>query len=144
MELSLNDLRDFLTSLDGKMFSVEFIKRTDGTRRKMLATTNFVSKLAGGQAAYDAKSKGLLVVLDVIANRTTPDRAIRSIPLDTVLSVKAKGETYFITHPVPAPTFTVTFDCARCEQTNEQNHWISGLTDVRCNACDSTNQVTFA
>lgn len=100
MELSVIDLRDFLTSLDGKMFGIEFIKRTDGSRRKMLATTNFVSKLKGGQATYDSKAKNLLVVLDVIANRTTPDRAIRSIPLDSVLSVKAKGETYFITHPI--------------------------------------------
>ena len=97
MELKQDEIRDFLTNLNGKMFSISFTKRSTGELRKMLATTNFVSKLKGGQASYDAKEKGLLVVLDVIANRKNPERAIRSIPLDAVLVIKANGVEYTIT-----------------------------------------------
>jgi hypothetical protein len=97
LEMKQDEIRDFLISLNGKMFGVSFTKRSTGELRKMLATTNFVSKLKGGEAAYDAKEKGLLVVLDVIANRKNPERAIRSIPLDSVLTIKAKGVEYTIT-----------------------------------------------
>ena len=81
---------DFLKSLNGKFFTVEFIKRTSGERRTMRATTNFESLLKGGEAAYNASEKNLLVVRDLDA------QAFRSIPLDAVLVIRAKGNTYTI------------------------------------------------
>jgi hypothetical protein len=96
LSIEREGVEDFLRSLNGKMFSVVFTKRTTGETRKMLASTNFASKLKGGDPAYDAKSKGLLVVLDVVASKATPERAIRSIPLDAVSEIHAKGEVYLV------------------------------------------------
>ena len=95
-QIEREGVEDFLRSLNGKMFSVVFTKRTTGEVRKLLATTNYASKLKGGEASYDAKAKGLLVVLDVVASKKTPERAIRSIPLDAVSEIHANGETYLV------------------------------------------------
>ena len=73
---------------NGKFFTLAFIKRTTGEERIMNATLNLASKLKGGDPAYDHKAKGLLVVTDVTK------KAIRSIPLDAVLWVKAYGEQF--------------------------------------------------
>lgn len=86
-----DDLRAFLTGLHGQFFTVEFIKRSTGELRTMNATLNYRSLLVGGAAKYDAKEKGLLVVRDEGKN------AIRSIPLDSVLVIRAKGNSYEVT-----------------------------------------------
>ena len=74
-----------LQTLRGKFFTVEFIKRTTGERRVMNCTTNYESKLAGGEPAYDFNEKQLIPVWDL------GKRAFRSIPLDSVLVIKANG-----------------------------------------------------
>jgi len=54
MELEKAKVHGFLRSLNGKFFTVEFIKRSTGEVRVMRATTNYESKLAGGDLGYDA------------------------------------------------------------------------------------------
>jgi hypothetical protein len=70
----------------GKIVTVEFVKRTDGTVRKMNCRLGVKSKLRGGEQKYDPASKGLAVVFDMQAGE------YRSIPLDSVLSVTSEGE----------------------------------------------------
>ena len=73
---------------DGKMFSVEFIKRTTGETREMICRRGVLSHLKGGDAAYDPKENGLLWVFD------TQKDGYRSIPLENVIKVKIRGVTY--------------------------------------------------
>lgn len=49
----------------GRFFSVEFIKRTDGTRRRMLCRTGVTKGLKGGELPFDPERYGLMVVWDV-------------------------------------------------------------------------------
>lgn len=86
--LKVDEVEQFLRSLNGKFFTVEFVKRTTGEVRKMTATTNYATKLAGGDAAYDFTEKKLIPVWDIAK------QAFRSIPLDAVLTINAKGNTY--------------------------------------------------
>jgi hypothetical protein len=93
METTLlrDDVADFLRSLKGSFFTIEFIKRSTGENRVMTATTNYQTKLAGGEAAYDFTEKKLLPVWDLT------NKGFRSIPTDAVLTIKAKGNTYTVT-----------------------------------------------
>lgn len=75
----------FLRSLNGSFFSVDFIKRTTGEARTMRATTNYTSKLVGGELKYDADAKQLIPVWDM------DKKAFRSIPTDAVLVIRARG-----------------------------------------------------
>ena len=84
------EVSDFLDSLNGKFFVVDFIKRSDGTRRRMRATTNYQKHLKGGTLNYSPKDKGLLVVWSL------DSAGFRSIPTNNVLEIHANGEIYTI------------------------------------------------
>jgi hypothetical protein len=88
MEMEKAKVHEFLRSLKGKFFTVEFIKRSTGEVRIMRATTNYESKLAGGDLGYDANEKALIPVWDL------EKKAFRSIPTDSVLRIVALGNTY--------------------------------------------------
>lgn len=77
----------FLRSLNGKFFTVEFVKRTTGEYRVMRATTNYESKTVGGSLSYDADAKSLIPVWDL------DKKAFRSIPTDAVKVIRALGAT---------------------------------------------------
>ncbi len=87
MDATINrdGVHKFLRSLNGKFFTIEFIKRTTGEVRIMRATTNYESKLAGGSLGYDADAKSLIPVWDL------DKKGFRSIPTDAVLRIKALG-----------------------------------------------------
>jgi len=88
--LERDAVADFLRGLNGSFFSIDFIKRSTGEVRTMTATTNYQTKLAGGEAAYDFAEKKLIPVWDTI------NKGFRSIPTDAVLVIRAKGNTYTI------------------------------------------------
>lgn len=88
MTISKSLVHDFLRGLKGKIFTVEFIKRTDGSVRVMRCTTNYASKLAGGELAYNATDKALIPVYDL------DKRGFRSIPTDAVIRIRALGNNY--------------------------------------------------
>lgn len=92
MDATINraGVHTFLRSLNGKFFTVEFIKRTTGELRVMRATTNYESKLAGGDLKYDANAKALIPVWDM------EKQAFRSIPTDSVKVIRALGNTYTV------------------------------------------------
>ena len=88
IELQRSEVRSFLEGLKGKFFTVEFIKRSTGELRVMNCTTNYQSKLAGGEAAYDFNAKQLIPVFDL------QKKGFRSIPLDAVLVIRARDNEY--------------------------------------------------
>ena len=73
---------------DGAIFSVEFIKRSDGTLRKMVCRTGVRKHLRGGKRAYDAKSRNLLTVFDMEA------QGYRSVPVDAIQRLSVGGQTF--------------------------------------------------
>lgn len=86
------DVFGVLLDTNGRFFTVCFTKRTTGEQRVMNATLNFRSLLKGGQAAYDHNAEGLIVVRDEAKD------AIRSIPVENVLWIRANGETFEVRH----------------------------------------------
>ena len=81
----------YLRSLNGSFFAVDFIKRSTGEARTMRATSNYDSKLVGGELGYDADAKRLIIVWDM------DKKAFRSIPTDAVLVIRAEGFVITIT-----------------------------------------------
>jgi len=79
-----------LTALvsDGKIFSVEFIKRTTGDLRRMTCRLGVTKHLKGGERAYSATEKQLLTVFDMEAN------SYRSIPVEGIQSVSVGGQVF--------------------------------------------------
>lgn len=92
-QVPLNEALDalFIAAQNHTFFTVCFIKRTTGEERIMEASTNYKSLLKGGEAAYDAISKGLLVVRD------REKGAIRSIATESILWIRANGEQLEVT-----------------------------------------------
>lgn len=88
MKITAAKAAEMLTSTEGRIFSVKFIKRTTGEIREMVARTGVKAHLKGGDAAYKFSDKALLSVYDL------QKKAYRAIPLDAILSLKAGGEEY--------------------------------------------------
>ena len=74
----------------GRIFSVCFIKRTDGSRREMLCRYGVQSARTGGDRAYEFEERGLLPVFDM------QKQGYRCIPVENIISIKIDGETYEI------------------------------------------------
>ena len=72
----------------GRIFSVEFVKRTDGTVRRMVCRLGVTKHLRGGKSTYSAKSKGLLPVFDMDA------KGYRSIPVDAIQRLTVGGQCF--------------------------------------------------
>lgn len=68
--------------------TVVFVKRTDGSIRKMNFRMGVKKYLSGGQVAYDPAKHNLAVVYDVGA------KGYRSIPVDAIMELKAGGKVY--------------------------------------------------
>ena len=73
---------------DGGIFSVEFIKRTDGSLRKMICRLGVKKHLHGGKARYSAKAHDLLTVFDM------EQKGYRSIPVDAIQRLCVNGQTF--------------------------------------------------
>jgi hypothetical protein len=76
----------FIRGTEGRIFSVEFRKRSDGTLRQMVARTGVKSHLKGGKPAYNFSDKGLLSVFDM------QEGGYRCIPTEGILRIKINGE----------------------------------------------------
>ena len=69
---------------DGKIFTVEFIKK-DGTLRKMNARLGVKKHLKGGTLAFDPSERNLLPVFDM------QKEGYRMINASTILNIKIGG-----------------------------------------------------
>lgn len=75
----------------GTIFSVVFVKRSDGERREMVCRLGTASKVKGDEGqgpSYNASDKGLLPVWDMQKN------GWRSIPLEGIEQIKIRGEVH--------------------------------------------------
>ena len=84
--LNRANLRNLVS--DGAIFGVEFIKRSDGSLRKMVCRLGVRKHLKGGAKAYDPKKHDLLCVFDM------EKESYRSIPVDAVQRLSVNGQTF--------------------------------------------------
>jgi hypothetical protein len=78
-------IRDYDSS---KIFSVTFIKRTDGTVRTLTGRKGVSKGVTGVGMAFDPLDKGLVCVFDMIKD------AHRMINLETIISIKLEKIEY--------------------------------------------------
>lgn len=86
MSITRQDAVRFIRGTEGKFFSVEFTKRSDGSLRTMLARTGVKAHLKGGEAAYSFAEKGLISVYDLKA------AGYRAVPVEGIVRIKIDGE----------------------------------------------------
>jgi hypothetical protein len=72
----------------GKIFSIDFIKRTNGELRTMVCRRGVFKGVKGTGMSYDPLSKALLTVWDVQKN------AYRMISLDRLRALRMDGQTF--------------------------------------------------
>ena len=82
----------------GKLFSCEFIKRSNNERRVILARTGVKIGLTGKGASYNFKDKNLLSVVDMNLYNKTKDinKSRRAIPLENVIWVQIQGKKHWV------------------------------------------------
>jgi hypothetical protein len=82
--MNVNEVKAFIAATEGKIFSIKFIKRSTGELRSMVCRTGVKKHLAGGEPAYDPKSKGLIWVYDMskAGYRSIPEEGIQEILID--------------------------------------------------------------
>lgn len=81
---------------DGKIFTVDFIKRTNGEPRTMNCRRNVQKGVKGVGLKFDPKEKDLLVVYDMQKiNEGTGDKgAFRMINLSDMTALRMDGNSY--------------------------------------------------
>lgn len=84
--LNLKNLQNLVS--DGAIFSVEFVKRSNGELRKMVCRMGVKKHLRGGDKAYDPTKHNLLTVFDM------ENKGYRSIPVDTVQRLHVNGQVF--------------------------------------------------
>ncbi len=67
---------------EGRTFCVHFRKRSDGSDRTMVASTNISQHVNGRGRNYNAKDHGLIVVTDLELGE------LRSVPIEGIVSVR--------------------------------------------------------
>jgi WYL domain-containing protein len=85
-QFNLSNLSNLVS--DGTIFSVEFIKRSNGELRKMVCRLGVKKHLRGGNKAYDSKQYNLLTVFDM------EQKGYRSIPVDAIQRLSVNGQTF--------------------------------------------------
>lgn len=82
----------------GRIFTVQFVKRTNGELRTMNCRGGVKKGVKGRGMAYNPAHKNLVPVYDMLLARTTgnPAASYRQIPVDGVLLVRANGEEYVV------------------------------------------------
>jgi hypothetical protein len=92
-------LENFLNEVnDGKLFTVTFVKKTDGTLRTMTArrgVTKGVKGVAVDRAGEDTRNNVLTVYdMQKLEEGKDDKGAFRRINLDALVSLKHKGKQY--------------------------------------------------
>ncbi len=87
-ERNMTSLQMVEGAKNGRIFTVEFIKRTTGELRKMTCRRGVRKGVKGVGMSYDPLSKGLLTVYDV------EKEAYRMINLRDLVSLKMGRRTY--------------------------------------------------
>jgi hypothetical protein len=94
--MKLEDVRNAIKGSEGKIFRVEFIRRTDskdgkekaGMIRTMVCRIGVAKGITGKGLAFDPDAKGLCTVWDMAKE------GYRMVNLDTVVSIRLAGQEY--------------------------------------------------
>lgn len=86
VRFNIKNLQNLVSN--GAIFSVEFIKRSNGELRKMVCRLGVKKHLRGGAKAYDAKQHNLLTVFDM------EKEGYRSIPVDSIQRLSVNGQAF--------------------------------------------------
>lgn len=81
--MKVKEIRDILEMTNGRVFRVDFVKKSGETRR-MSCRIGVTKHLKGGQSTLDGK-ENLMVVFDM------QKKAYRCISLDKLISAKVDG-----------------------------------------------------
>lgn len=93
-KMTLKEFRKHASN--GAIFTIKFVKRTDGTIRIMNARFGVTKYLKGGSLSYDPASHNLMGCYDVKGNPDIPDSSAgyRMINLETLIELKYKGRVW--------------------------------------------------
>lgn len=88
--MKLEEAVKWIEESNGKIFSVKFFKRTDGSIRTMTCRRGVSSHLVAGpkRPGLDFKKNELIPVFDMQKQK------YRSIPIEGIIAIKIKGEWY--------------------------------------------------
>ena len=86
--INSDQAKQLIKNSRGKIFTVTFVKRMDGTIRTMNARLGVKAYLKGGELPYDPEPKGLIPVFDI------PKRAYRMINLNSIINLKIDNKEY--------------------------------------------------
>ncbi len=86
MSVTRAEVVDSIAMSNGKFFSIQFVKRSTGEVRQMLARTGVKKFLTGGGLKFDPVVHKLITVWDV------QKEAYRSIPIEGITHFKVEGE----------------------------------------------------
>ena len=75
----------------GRIFSVEFVKRTTGELRKMICRKSVKKGVNGKGLKFDPLKKSLMTVFDM------QKIAWRSVDINTLQTIAINGEKFFVT-----------------------------------------------
>lgn len=89
-EISKEDLMKSIIDSKGKVFTITFIKRGDGTQRVLTGRMGVKSYLKGGVLPYNPSEKRLIIIFDMVK------RAYRAIPFDNITSFKYQNKTWIV------------------------------------------------
>ena len=84
------EARQILINAKNKIFTVDFVKRSNGEVRTMNCRRGVKKGLNGNGQRYDALSKGLLPVFDMQAHD------YRVIALESILRLSIRGKSYIV------------------------------------------------
>lgn len=89
-KVSLTEAIEIVAAQEGKMMTVEFVKRTNGEVRVMNCRQGVRKHLTGEGAKYNFSEKGLIPVFDL------QKRGYRTINAATIRRVRAGGQEYVV------------------------------------------------
>ena len=81
---------DRIAESNGRVFTVDFIKRTTGEPRVMNARLGVKKHLKGGTLKYNPASKNLISVFDM------QKKGYRMVDIDTIYGLRIDGNDYAV------------------------------------------------
>jgi hypothetical protein len=88
-KIDIKQAYNLIKNQENTIFGVQFTKK-DGSQRDMVARLNVRKHLKGGSLAYDPKTMGYIVAFDM------QKKQYRTINTNTLISLKANGNTYLV------------------------------------------------
>lgn len=99
--VSTKALKEFFAK--GRFATVVFIKK-DGTERILNGKTNVLKALKGGEASYDAESRGQVRVVDVNVRKDGIRKPeFRAVTAERVKEIRANGNVYKVVGTIAKP-----------------------------------------